>query len=96
MPNPAEGHEWLAHEATARYGAPGELDEKGWLRRISPVPKTDQKPHPLIFQALTMSEGTIRWAAREGVMKLMEAVPQMLGQRKSGKRRRPVASDLPF
>jgi len=71
VPNPAEGHEWLAHEATARFGAPGELDAKGWLRRISPVPKTYQKPHPPIFQALTMSEGTIRWAAREGVIPII-------------------------
>ena len=38
VPNPAEGIEWRPHAATARYGAPGELDDKGWLRRISPVP----------------------------------------------------------
>ena len=68
VPYPAEGHEWLPREATARYGAPSELDEKGWLRKISPVPKPYQKPHPLVFQALTMTEETIRWAAREGVI----------------------------
>ena len=68
VPYPAEGHEWLPKEATARYGAPGELDEKGWLRKISPVPKPYQKPHPPLFQALTMTEETIRWAAREGVI----------------------------
>jgi alkanesulfonate monooxygenase SsuD/methylene tetrahydromethanopterin reductase-like flavin-dependent oxidoreductase (luciferase family) len=70
-PYPAEGHEWLPREATARYGAPGELDEKGWLRKISPVPKTYQKPHPPLFQALTTTEETIRWAAREGVVPLI-------------------------
>jgi len=68
VPYPAEGLEWKPKEATARYGAPGELDETGWLRRISPVPKPYQKPHPPIFQALTMTEETIRWAAREGVI----------------------------
>jgi alkanesulfonate monooxygenase SsuD/methylene tetrahydromethanopterin reductase-like flavin-dependent oxidoreductase (luciferase family) len=67
VPNPAEGIEWLPHQATARYGAPGELDDSGRLRRISPVPKPYQKPHPPLFQALTTTEETIRWAAREAV-----------------------------
>jgi alkanesulfonate monooxygenase SsuD/methylene tetrahydromethanopterin reductase-like flavin-dependent oxidoreductase (luciferase family) len=66
--NPVEGIEWRPHVATARYGAPGELDDRGWLRRISPVPKPYQKPHPPVFQALTMAEETIRWAAREAVI----------------------------
>ncbi len=71
VPVPAEGLEWLPAEATARYGAPGELDDKGWLRRISPVPKPYQKPHPPLFQALSRTEATIRWAAREGVVPLV-------------------------
>jgi len=71
VPFPHEGHEWLPSEATARYGAPGELDEKGWLRKISPVPKPYQKPHPPLFQALSRTEATIRWAAREGVVPLV-------------------------
>jgi len=71
VPVPAEGFEWLPAEATARYGAPGELDDKGWLRRISPVPKPYQKPHPPLFQALSRTEATIRWAAREGVVPLV-------------------------
>ncbi|MGH7966884.1 MAG: LLM class flavin-dependent oxidoreductase [Candidatus Binatia bacterium] len=68
VPFPAEGHEWPPHEATAQYGAPGEVDEQGWLRKISPVPKPYQKPHPLLFQALTMTEESIRWSAREGLI----------------------------
>jgi alkanesulfonate monooxygenase SsuD/methylene tetrahydromethanopterin reductase-like flavin-dependent oxidoreductase (luciferase family) len=68
VPYPAEGHEWRPSEATARYGAPGELDENGWLRKISPVPKPYQKPHPPLFQALTTTGETIRWAAHEGVV----------------------------
>lgn len=71
VPYPAEGLEWKPKEATTRYGAPGELDEQGWLRKISPVPKPYQKPHPQIFQALTMTEETIRWAAREGVIPII-------------------------
>jgi len=31
------------------------------------VPKPFQKPHPPLFQALTTTEETIRWAAREAV-----------------------------
>jgi len=71
VPMPPEGLEWLPHEATARYGAPGELDEQNRLRKISPVPKTYQKPHPDLFMALTTSEQTIRWSAREGVVPLI-------------------------
>jgi alkanesulfonate monooxygenase SsuD/methylene tetrahydromethanopterin reductase-like flavin-dependent oxidoreductase (luciferase family) len=71
VPFPAEGFDWLPKEATARYGAPGELDENGWLRKISPVPKPYQKPHPPLFQALSRTEATIRWAAREGVVPLV-------------------------
>ncbi len=67
VPFPPEGHEWKAHEATRLLGAPGELDESGWLRKISVVPKPYQKPHPPLLQALTTNESTIRWAAREGV-----------------------------
>lgn len=67
VPFPAEGHEWKAHEATRTYGAPGEVDEKNWLRKISVVPKPFQKPHPPLLQALTTNEATIRWAAREGI-----------------------------
>jgi alkanesulfonate monooxygenase SsuD/methylene tetrahydromethanopterin reductase-like flavin-dependent oxidoreductase (luciferase family) len=71
VPMPPEGIEWLPYEATARYGAPGELDEHNRLRKISPVPKTYQKPHPDLFMALTTSEATIRWSAREGVIPLI-------------------------
>ena len=70
VPVPAEGHQWLPHEATARYGAPGELDGDQ-LRKISPVPKTYQKPHPPMFMALTTAEETIRWSAREGLVPLI-------------------------
>jgi alkanesulfonate monooxygenase SsuD/methylene tetrahydromethanopterin reductase-like flavin-dependent oxidoreductase (luciferase family) len=71
VPCPPEGFEWLPHEATSRYGAPGELGEGGWLRKISPVPKPYQKPHPQLFMALTTSEETIRWSAREQVVPMI-------------------------
>jgi alkanesulfonate monooxygenase SsuD/methylene tetrahydromethanopterin reductase-like flavin-dependent oxidoreductase (luciferase family) len=72
VPNPAEGHFWAAHEATERYGAPGEMDGE-ILRKISVVPKPYQKPHPEIWQAFTAGEQTIRWAANEGVCPMVFA-----------------------
>jgi len=70
VPFPAEGHFWAPHEATARYGAPGEMEGQ-MLRKLSAVPKPYQKPHPPVFQAFTASEKTVRWAAREGVIPIV-------------------------
>ncbi|MGH8596091.1 MAG: LLM class flavin-dependent oxidoreductase, partial [Gammaproteobacteria bacterium] len=68
-PTPYEtGTPWPAHEWTRKYGAPGEVDDKGNIQMIEVVPKPYQKPHPPLFQAFSMSEETIRWAAREGVI----------------------------
>ncbi len=66
VPFPAEGHFWAPHEATHRYGAPGEMEGE-MLRKLSAVPKPYQKPHPEIWQAFTASERTIRWDATQGV-----------------------------
>jgi alkanesulfonate monooxygenase SsuD/methylene tetrahydromethanopterin reductase-like flavin-dependent oxidoreductase (luciferase family) len=71
VPNPAEGHPWPASEATARYGAPGEVDERGWVRKISVVPKPFQKPHPLLLQAMTLTQDTIGWTARQGIVPMI-------------------------
>lgn len=60
------GH-WPAAHWTSRYGAPGELDETGRVRRISVVPKPFTKPHPPIWQPITASEETIRWCARQDI-----------------------------
>lgn len=72
VPYPAEGHFWGPHEATNRYGAPGEMEGE-ILRKISAVPKPYQKPHPQVWQAFTASEPTIRWAARNSVCPLVFA-----------------------
>jgi alkanesulfonate monooxygenase SsuD/methylene tetrahydromethanopterin reductase-like flavin-dependent oxidoreductase (luciferase family) len=70
VPFPAEGHFWAPHEATQRYGAPGEMEGE-MLRKLSAVPKPYQKPHPTVLQAFTASEKTIRWTAREGVVPMV-------------------------
>jgi alkanesulfonate monooxygenase SsuD/methylene tetrahydromethanopterin reductase-like flavin-dependent oxidoreductase (luciferase family) len=49
-------------------GAFGELDELGRVQRINVVPKPYQKPHPPLFQAFSVSEETVRWCAREGII----------------------------
>jgi alkanesulfonate monooxygenase SsuD/methylene tetrahydromethanopterin reductase-like flavin-dependent oxidoreductase (luciferase family) len=67
VPYPAEGYNWPPYEATRRLGAPGELEGQN-LRKISPVPKPFQKPHPPIFQAFTTSEKTIRYTARHAII----------------------------
>jgi alkanesulfonate monooxygenase SsuD/methylene tetrahydromethanopterin reductase-like flavin-dependent oxidoreductase (luciferase family) len=70
VPFPAEGHFWGPHEATLRYGAPGEVVGNN-LMKLSAVPKPYQKPHPLVLQAFTASERTIRWTARQGVVPMI-------------------------
>jgi alkanesulfonate monooxygenase SsuD/methylene tetrahydromethanopterin reductase-like flavin-dependent oxidoreductase (luciferase family) len=58
---------WPARDWTARYGAPGELDAQGRVRKISVVPKPYTQPHPPIWQPITSSEQSIRWCARQGI-----------------------------
>lgn len=68
-PTPYEtGTPWPAHAWTRKYGAPGEVDDDGNITHIEVVPKPYTKPHPPLFQAFSMSEETIRWAAREGII----------------------------
>jgi alkanesulfonate monooxygenase SsuD/methylene tetrahydromethanopterin reductase-like flavin-dependent oxidoreductase (luciferase family) len=67
-PSPQEGTPWPAHEWTRDYGALGEVDEQGRIQKINVVPKPYQKPHPQLFQAFSVSEETVRWCAREGII----------------------------
>ena len=62
------GTPWPAADWTRRYGTPGEIDDDGNIQMINIVPKPYQKPRPLLFQAFSQSESTIRWAAREGII----------------------------
>ena len=40
----------------ATYGAPGEVDDQGVIRKICVVPKPYQQPHPPLFQPFSVSE----------------------------------------
>ncbi len=53
---------------TREYGAPGEVDEQGVVRKVSVIPKPYQQPHPPLFQPFSVSENTIRYTARSSII----------------------------
>jgi alkanesulfonate monooxygenase SsuD/methylene tetrahydromethanopterin reductase-like flavin-dependent oxidoreductase (luciferase family) len=59
---------WPVAEWTRQYGAPGEVDEAGVIRKISVIPKPYQQPHPPMFQPFSVSEKTIRYTAEAGIV----------------------------
>jgi alkanesulfonate monooxygenase SsuD/methylene tetrahydromethanopterin reductase-like flavin-dependent oxidoreductase (luciferase family) len=59
---------WPAAEWTRNYGAPGEIDEGGVIRKVCVVPRPYQQPHPPIFQPFSVSETTIRYTAQSGIV----------------------------
>jgi len=58
----------VAKNWTAKYGAPGEVDENGYVQRICVIPKPYTQPHPAIWQPFSVSEKTIRWCAAENIV----------------------------
>ena len=62
---------WPAQKLTSTYGAPGELDQDGVIRRVCVVPKPYQQPHPILFQAFSTSESTLRFSAKEGLIPII-------------------------
>ena len=69
VPYPYEGiTRWPVHEWTRKYGAPGEVDDKGVIRKICVVPKPYQQPHPQLFQPFSVSENTIRYTAQSSIV----------------------------
>jgi alkanesulfonate monooxygenase SsuD/methylene tetrahydromethanopterin reductase-like flavin-dependent oxidoreductase (luciferase family) len=65
----AEGiRRWPVAEWTRQYGAPGEIDDQGVLRKICVVPRPYQTPHPPMFQPFSVSETTIRYTAQSGIV----------------------------
>ena len=59
---------WPAAQWTREYGAPGEVDGDGVVRKVCVVPAPYQTPHPPLFQPFSVSESTIRYTAREGII----------------------------
>ena len=59
---------WPVAKWTRTYGAPGEVDDEGVVRRICVIPRPYQEPHPPLFQPCSVSENTIRYTAKEGII----------------------------
>src|SRR5262249_36096810 len=70
IPSPSEEgmQRWPVAEWTRKYGVPGEVDAQGVVRKISVIPKPSQQPHPPLFQPFSVSENTIRYTARSGIV----------------------------
>ena len=67
----------VAKTWTARYGAPGEVDADGVVRKICVVPKPYTQPHPPLWQAFSGSAETIEWCAQENIMTWSLAGPSI-------------------
>ena len=59
---------WPVAEWTREYGAPGEVDAEGVVRKICVVPRPYQDPHPPLFQPFSVRENTIRYTAQSGIV----------------------------
>ena len=59
---------WPVADWTRQYGAPGEIDDEGVVRKICVVPKPYQQPHPPMFQPFSVSETTIRYTAQSSIV----------------------------
>ena len=70
IPNPYEEgiRRWPVGDWTKKYGAPGEVDDEGVIRRISVIPKPYQQPHPPLWQPFSVSGNTIKWTAKEEIL----------------------------
>jgi len=76
IPHPFEGiAHWPPREWTREFGAPGEVDPDGVIRRVSVVPRPYQKPHPKLWQPFAISERTVRRCAE------LEIMPYILAPR---------------
>lgn len=58
----------VAQSWTGQYGAPGEVDSEGVVRKISVVPKPYTQPHQELWQAFSFSPDTLQWCAAQDLM----------------------------
>jgi alkanesulfonate monooxygenase SsuD/methylene tetrahydromethanopterin reductase-like flavin-dependent oxidoreductase (luciferase family) len=61
-----EGIEYPAWKSAQGAGGVGEIDAQGRVRRISVCPAPYQIPHPPVFQAVSASADSIKFAAKNG------------------------------
>lgn len=55
-----------AADTAARFGAPGEVDGSGALRRVSVTPAPYQRPHPPVFVSSSSSPESVRYCGERG------------------------------
>lgn len=68
---------WAAPDWTRKYGADGEIDENGVIRKIGVCPRPYQVPHPPIWAPFTLSEKTLLDCAERGIMPwVFESIPE--------------------
>ncbi len=68
---------WPAVDWTRKYGADGEIDEAGVIRKIGIVPGPYQKPHPPVWAPFTLSEKSLIDCAHRGILPwIFEASPE--------------------
>jgi alkanesulfonate monooxygenase SsuD/methylene tetrahydromethanopterin reductase-like flavin-dependent oxidoreductase (luciferase family) len=65
---------WSAAEWTRTYGAEGEIDDEGVLRKHGVVPRPYQQPHPPLFVPVVASRQTLDDAARHGIVPILSSV----------------------
>jgi alkanesulfonate monooxygenase SsuD/methylene tetrahydromethanopterin reductase-like flavin-dependent oxidoreductase (luciferase family) len=69
VPYPHDGISgWLPTEWTRSYGADGELDEEGVIKRVGVIPRPYQDPYPQLFQPVVASSASLEGAARKGIV----------------------------
>jgi len=57
---------WAAADYTRKFGADGEIDENGVIRKIGVCPRPYQDPHPLITQPVTGGMTSLITCAQKG------------------------------
>jgi alkanesulfonate monooxygenase SsuD/methylene tetrahydromethanopterin reductase-like flavin-dependent oxidoreductase (luciferase family) len=57
---------WFMGNVTREMGAPGEMDDKGVIRKICVVPAPYTQPHPKVFIASNASIETVEYAGARG------------------------------
>jgi len=79
VPFPYEGiGGWAGWEVTRDFGAPGEIDDTGLLKKIGVIPAPVTKPYPEMFVPFSGSAQTLIDAAKRGFgVLLLESKPDM-------------------
>jgi alkanesulfonate monooxygenase SsuD/methylene tetrahydromethanopterin reductase-like flavin-dependent oxidoreductase (luciferase family) len=67
VPYPHDGIAgWSAAEYTRRFGADGEIDADGVIKKVGVIPRPLQDPHPPVFIPFTASPSTLHFCAEKG------------------------------